>query len=112
DLDGPGVDAPGEVIDRLESLPLEECDDLQTSHPMMTNTDDGLRRVELVEAVGQAADRHVLVRHAGQADGGHGNFPWLANVQQQCLRCSAMGSQFLDGELFHQNLKRLGSSKP
>src|SRR5205814_8168865 len=112
DLGGPGIDAAGEVIDRLEAVALQECDDLQTSHPVMTNTDDGLRCIELARPLRDVRERDVLVRHAGQADGRQLDLPRLAHVQQQRVRADAMFFQVLDFELAHQNLNRLGSSKP
>src|SRR5688572_8038361 len=80
DLLRPGVDAAREVIDRLEALTLQECDDLRTPGAVMTDADDRLHRIELGESGRHAVHRHQPRLESVDADRRVLELPRFANV--------------------------------
>ena len=121
----PGVDAAGEVIDGLEARALQECDDLRAAGAVMTDTDDGLRRIELAEPGRDLAHRHEDCARARGGDGRLGDLPRFPHVEEHDRKRIASvrrgeGERGRPGQLLHreaadalrQNVKRLGSPKP
>ena len=82
-LGRPCIDATGEVIDAFETRALQKCDDLQTSHPVMAITDDGLRGVQLFKPSGDLSHRHQLTLHSVDLNRSQLRLPGLSHVQQE-----------------------------
>jgi hypothetical protein len=95
-----------------EPLTLQECDDLHTSHPVMTNYDRGMLAINLVDTSGNLVHRHVVRAF----DARKREFPRLAYVKDERLLSALRAEQISKGfwrELAHrarnQKEKRDGS---
>ena len=75
-LASPCVYATLQIMQVLKSMPLQKCDDLQTSRAVMTNYDRGMRLVYLIDEIWNGLHWAQLATfNMGQL-----KFPWFANV--------------------------------
>ena len=94
----PGIDTTLQIMQVGEALALQKCDDLQTSHPVMTNYDRRMRLIEIVNVGGYVLHRQM----PAAGDVRELPLPWLTNIQQQRTRIRFHGQccvQLLNGHL-------------
>ena len=92
---GPGVDASGEGLGVVEALFAEPHGYGEGALAVVAEDDDGLVGVEL----GVGAGGNVAHRHGDAAEGGFGEFPGFADVEEERgLRLLALLGKCLDGD--------------
>ena len=100
DLPGPSIDTTLQIMQVGEALTLQKCDDLQTSHPVMTNNDRGKRPVQFVRGDWNLPHGYVFTA----VDFGQLPFPRLAHIEQARARIRRFGQrrfELLDGKFTH-----------
>ena len=75
----PSIDTTLQIMQVAEAQSLQECDDLQTSHPVMTNNDRGMRFVEFIYLRRNLSHWQMLAA----IDMSQLPFPRLTYVEQQ-----------------------------
>ena len=89
DLSGPGVNTTLQIMHVGEPLPLQKCDDLQTSHPVMANYDRGLRPVQFFGERGNLLHGYIFAaRDLRQLP-----FPGLTHIEQMWPRWGWFGQR-------------------
>ena len=92
----PSIDSTLQIMQVLESHPLQKCDDLQASCAVMTNYDRRTRPIDFFNLVWDLLHRQQLASgYARQLE-----FPRFANIQKMRSRfrfCFHHGMQLLHG---------------
>ncbi len=99
----PGIDTTLQIMQVAKAQTLQECDDLQTSHPVMTNNDRGMRFVQILELRRDLPHRQMLTA----IDASQVPLPRLANVEKQRALAGfgvERSPQFLNGHLTQRHL--------
>ena len=106
----PGIDTALQIMQFVKALTLQKCDDLQTSHAVMTNYDRRMRTVDLLNVCRDLAHGYM----PGALDMCNLPFPGLAYIEQKRLLFVRRGQHAMElrgSKLAHEVIFGKGAAR-